>query len=575
MINLSTNNKVTLTLQSPATDKYYYYTVLDKNNKPIYLGRYYLALGEYKIEIYYNDIVNNYRYTENVLNKGTEVHAVNTISAEFTVNVYSDLNRTNKVGEAPITIFLNTSYPFKDYEAPFATVAEAESTGTKSSICLPYLQGLENVSITDESTELTLYPTYPLALTDKLAYSQILNTGKDIHQILIGNKKLDNTWNYKTYTLVDNTTDFYISQLMQDFGSTLEYSDGIYISTDQWATTTTTGYKLFKVRINDFDMRDQEAYWFMHDWAYTDDYFKAYDQTYGAKYAVVDPATGKDYIEFLSKVPADKLSEYYADLANLRTYGIDVNIQDVNGTINFYQTSAYFRGTETLNDMNILLNQVYGMDEDFLRIKNPFFWFMIVHEDSGMATFDTPYAIYDPILLSRVWGMNETALINSAFDEDSQSFSESGKSATATYESTETYKFMKVANIDTCPAKYYLQWVDRFGGIQCQPFDGKATPGITYNRENITNFLNEKRLSNIGQQAKWEINTNWLDEKYYPFYESIFVSPYLKLYDTKNDKSYNVIVTENEYLEKTFDNQRDLFNLTLNVEETIEKHNVY
>ena len=61
--------------------------------------------------------------------------------------------------------------------------------------------------------------------------------------------------------------------------------------------------------------------------------------------------------------------------------------------------------------------------------------------------------------------------------------------------------------------------------------------------------------------------TDYISEKLYPFYESIFVSPYLQLYDAKEDKLYDVILVNTEYDEKTFNNQsRNLFNLQLEVE---------
>jgi len=43
-------------------------------------------------------------------------------------------------------------------------------------------------------------------------------------------------------------------------------------------------------------------------------------------------------------------------------------------------------------------------------------------------------------------------------------------------------------------------------------------------------------LIGVEQQEKYTINTGWLDEWKFPYYESIFVSPTLYLYDVKNDK---------------------------------------
>ena len=52
-----------------------------------------------------------------------------------------------------------------------------------------------------------------------------------------------------------------------------------------------------------------------------------------------------------------------------------------------------------------------------------------------------------------------------------------------------------------------------------------------------------------------------------PFYESIFVSPYLQLIDVENNKIYDVVLKDTEYTEKTFNNQgNQLFNLSLELE---------
>ena len=81
----------------------------------------------------------------------------------------------------------------------------------------------------------------------------------------------------------------------------------------------------------------------------------------------------------------------------------------------------------------------------------------------------------------------------------------------------------------------------------------------------IQNSIGYKRNVNLQSTLKWTLNTTWLKEEYYPYYESIFTSPYLLLYDTQNDKSYNVIVSDKGYTEKTRRNQKNLFNLTINV----------
>ena len=124
-----------------------------------------------------------------------------------------------------------------------------------------------------------------------------------------------------------------------------------------------------------------------------------------------------------------------------------------------------------------------------------------------------------------------------------------------------------VGVMDGCPAKYYLQWQDRLGSVQSQPFDGTDTVSFDYETDTIKDSFGEKRVLNSEQTIKWKINTGWINEKLYPFYESIFVSPYLRLYDSENDISYSVLVTDKAFTEKTFaNNSHQMFNLTLNLE---------
>lgn len=116
-------------------------------------------------------------------------------------------------------------------------------------------------------------------------------------------------------------------------------------------------------------------------------------------------------------------------------------------------------------------------------------------------------------------------------------------------------------------ARYFLKWRDRYGMPQIQPFKGTYNYKENINRSTVTNYKNTKKLTDVTVQGSWLLNTDYIPEKLYPFYESIFVSPWLQLYDAKEDKLYDVILVNTEYDEKTFNNQsRNLFNLQLEVE---------
>lgn len=126
-----------------------------------------------------------------------------------------------------------------------------------------------------------------------------------------------------------------------------------------------------------------------------------------------------------------------------------------------------------------------------------------------------------------------------------------------------TYTIAKFDN----QSRYFLKWKDRYGMPQCQPFSGTYKYSESISKNTITDYKNTKKIIDISNTPKWLLNSKWIKQEYYPFYESIFVSPYLQLYDAKEDKVYSVVLVDNEYDEKTFNNQnRQLFNLQLQVE---------
>lgn len=133
----------------------------------------------------------------------------------------------------------------------------------------------------------------------------------------------------------------------------------------------------------------------------------------------------------------------------------------------------------------------------------------------------------------------------------------------------------KIANFDS-KSRYFLKWKDRYGMPQVQPFGGTYKYSEDITKNTITNHLNTNKIVDITTKSKWLLNTKWIKQEFYPFYESIFVSPYLILYDAKEDKQYSVILTNTEYEEKTFNNQnRQLFNLQLTVELDTSETMVY
>lgn len=139
---------------------------------------------------------------------------------------------------------------------------------------------------------------------------------------------------------------------------------------------------------------------------------------------------------------------------------------------------------------------------------------------------------------------------------------------------TGTTQFSKVAVFEKCYSRYYLFWQDRFGSYQCQPFSEVVDYSEDIDVNEIQNYMNIRRRGNVSVQPKWRISSGWISSSLYPYYESLYVSPILKLLDTKYDHSYDVIFKDN-YVEKTYKNQKKLLNITLDLEQTYKQNILY
>ena len=136
-------------------------------------------------------------------------------------------------------------------------------------------------------------------------------------------------------------------------------------------------------------------------------------------------------------------------------------------------------------------------------------------------------------------------------------------------------QYRKVAEINSCKERYYLLWQDRYGSYQSQPFKGKMEYSEDITNEEILSYTGRRRKSNVVVQPKWKLNSGWLKEQLFPFYESIYVSPILKLYDTKTGHEYDVILKDTPYVEKKYLNDKKLLSIELNLEATETQNIIY
>ena len=128
-------------------------------------------------------------------------------------------------------------------------------------------------------------------------------------------------------------------------------------------------------------------------------------------------------------------------------------------------------------------------------------------------------------------------------------------------------EIITVAVLDVPHSRYYLKWRDRYGSFQCQPFCKTTTYSEGLDKKQLLTYGLHKKIYSVDVTPTWKINSGWIDQELYPYFESIFISNYVELYDTKEDISYVVVVKDSDYTEKTVRNQgRSLFNLELTLE---------
>ena len=208
---------------------------------------------------------------------------------------------------------------------------------------------------------------------------------------------------------------------------------------------------------------------------------------------------------------------------------------------------SFFNGTTSLNSLTFVF-KTYNFPENYKSVS-----FKVSLLNNRANTPGTIFVVYVSIVYEEVTPICEAKELNILMFSPVNSGVKNE---------------ITVAKFDN-KSRFFLKWKDRYGMVQCQPFSGTELYEENFEKTHTKNFRNERKLVQISNQPKWKLNSNWISQDLYPFYESIFVSPWLQLYDAKFDKLYEVLLTDNTYTEKTFKNQgRQLFNLQLEVEQS-------
>lgn len=174
---------------------------------------------------------------------------------------------------------------------------------------------------------------------------------------------------------------------------------------------------------------------------------------------------------------------------------------------------------------------------------------------------------------TEIWNrlMNGEEVVVYSTEDDAEAatvFTQASRYGDAYRDDDTAYTDMEVvvADVDYCPARYYLMWQDRFGGLQCQPFKGIDTYSESVSYTLIQNQYGNKRNGVADITPSWKLISEWISEDKYPIYESLFTSERVVLVDTESHVSQNVLISDTNYTEKTRkNNNRQLINFTVNV----------
>lgn len=187
----------------------------------------------------------------------------------------------------------------------------------------------------------------------------------------------------------------------------------------------------------------------------------------------------------------------------------------------------------------------------------------VMGTDSGhyYNTFDITYSPYKKgsLYISSITNLVGTGNTISEIAEDLEVYDSASR---------------RIGVLDNCYKRYYLMWQDRFGGFQSQAFNEYATYSETFETVEAQNYRNERKKINIQIQPKWKINSGWITEELFPLYESIYISPILYLYDTKEDRLHEVII-KGDYVEKTYRSEKRMLNLNLELELNTKQNIIY
>lgn len=600
MISKTLDDKLIIGLSTSGMVPGYVLTTLYANGIGVFKGRTYLKTANETLKFCLNDIVKQNRGNDDYLklNDEGEVETLPLVDDTWSSVPYQYRFKRGQCGKYGVQIEQNVSgtnvytndyldvlsayhYPNKDLKCHCMDPISGNSTSLDR-----IMQGTD--WLYDHDTEAgdfknLLLPHYPKILTRKFGFGLQLYTNEAtinpnlnyaLHRKLGYDLKLGSPVFGKTSMTFLNLYDLIAGTYYDITSEYLDEDEYVWLkqngtSGDEFGDWEEgfTFYKL-KLKVYGFDVQRKlktestwEAYgpeWIHYETPETDTlvhmrniWFANVLEFYVKKAKTQLPASQYNNV---NEWPVQDIKDYFL--------GIQTGDQNYGNTDKFIAKLLNSQNTSTLSTYRVSYSNFYKTNWITFNLPDKD-WPYNVNSGPFPVESDTEKARYDYRI--RIAGPSNTYGIMYNQDYNSQ-----------TYEYPDMfYGTCPVAILDKCYARYYLAWYDRYGDVQSQAFDGKMTFNEEFETEEIQDYLERREISNVSITPKWTLNTKWLSEAIYPIYESIFSSPYLLLYDTEQDKSWNVIVTDKKYKEKTHKSEKTLFNLEINVEANENQNLIY
>lgn len=559
MNNLNDKIVYAATFTAAQTDRTFKYVVANSDLQTVFVGNLYIMKGQSSVEIYLTDIFRSQVEKTNWFDKNFNIENYDRITDRYVVTVY---NGNILIDTKTYELLLEYPYRFKDVD--YSMIYDNIKCGEMEDHVVVPLTGCRYDYSAPYNQSYKLYPKYPFIPTDRYHFMQVFNLGDGVDNFNVGLMQGPDTIKKVEYSSISSMV--VVKSKLDLLYFEEANADAICLFAKPLTYVTSQGLHSYLVEFKGRNLADSPELNIllknMHINAARLKYFYVYNASDDMQFIYLyfegnspeEVTNTINELGYRGSFHVINAAEYYTYNYQYQTTRAENTIgkEDFEQFYTFITECCPWVTPKDIENWGIKIGKKWPKYVEFTYLD------FSIYEKKELDTWKKHFETYTDHKGTRYDDFfipddsTKTIIPHVHYESYEEITHEDGP--------------VKIADVDACPARYYLQWVDRLGGIQSQPFDGKETKTINYTKTNIYNQYHEARPVNFDNNYQFDLNTYFINEKYYPFYESIFVSPYLCLYDTENDMAYNVNVVDKQFTEKTWKNQKKLFNLNIKLE---------